>query len=61
MSGRGRGKPDTIVVGGGAAGCVVAARLSEDPAHEVLLIEAGPDLRSAMPDDIPSRWRPTRT
>lgn len=33
---------DYIVVGGGSTGCVVAARLSEDPAIRVLLIEEGP-------------------
>jgi choline dehydrogenase len=32
---------DVVVVGGGAAGCVVAARLSEAPGCRVLLVEAG--------------------
>ena len=34
---------DDLVLGGGPAGCVLAARLSEDHGRAVCLVEAGPD------------------
>lgn len=39
---------DYVVVGGGSAGCVVANRLSANPAHKVLLVEQGPYVDSDL-------------
>lgn len=49
---------DALVVGGGSCGCVMAARLSEDPSLEVLLLESGPGFASL--GDVPSEVTDSR-
>jgi choline dehydrogenase len=58
-------RADVVVVGGGAAGCVLAAGLSADGRRSVILLEAGPDYgpyeESGWPADLLDCRSPVRS
>ena len=47
---------DIVIVGGGAAGRVVARRLADAREDSVLLLEAGPELGAPVPPSLHDGW-----
>jgi choline dehydrogenase-like flavoprotein len=56
-------RADVVIAGAGSAGCVLAARLTEDAERSVVLLEAGPDYSAIgdLPPEIRSGLSPVFT